>query len=432
MLQTLFVIPHWVFEGPLLVAWLVIGALVLGWLFWKHGNSSDTWSFLPLYLIVAGVIHFVLPRVEITDLDPADPLGPMVKSGLAIRGYGVFLLLAIVTGVVLAIRRCQRIGVEPDQILQLGFWMIVSGVVGARLFYVVQKADSFSMQTLSWQTMIDMVDMTKGGLVVYGSLVGGMIGAAAFLIIRRLPALQVGDLIAPAMAIGLAIGRLGCLMNGCCYGGVCESELPGIAFPAGSPPYMQQLVNGDLLGVKSIPVTDPEIPFQRLLEWVERGSIADRLGLSEGDQISIQPPSSDVLRFHQQYPDQQDVATLPVQIYSQQQGVLSFPLRDLPARSRPAHPTQIYSAINALLLCLVLWFFWTMPHRDGQVFALMLILYAIARFLLELIRQDEAGQFGTSFTISQWVSMIMLILGFSLWAFASFRPAANDQATVKV
>ena len=94
---------------------------------------------------------------------------------------------------------------------------------------------------------------------------------------------------------------------------------------------------------------------------------------------------------------------------------MSVPLSSLPTRSLRVHPTQIYSAITAALLCATLWYFWPVRKADGEVFALMLILYPIARFLHEIIRRDEAGQFGTEFTISQWVSVATVLLGFILF-----------------
>ena len=78
---------------------------------------------------------------------------------------------------------------------------------------------------------------------------------------------------------------------------------------------------------------------------------------------------------------------------------------------------------------MVLWYFWTLKHRDGQVFALMLILYPIGRFLMEFVRQDEAGQFGTGFTISQLVSLGMVVIGFTMFALAKseFQQSATEQ-----
>src|SRR5262249_40680612 len=76
-----------------------------------------------------------------------------------------------------------------------------------------------------------------------------------------------------------------------------------------------------------------------------------------------------------------------------------------PPRSVPIHAAQLYAAIDAALLALVLWLCFPYRRHDGEVFALLITLHPLSRILLEMIRSDEPGQFGTSFTISQWISL---------------------------
>jgi len=93
--------------------------------------------------------------------------------------------------------------------------MMVAGIAGARLFYVIQKRDEFFNGAPPLEMILSMVNMTKGGLVVYGSLIGGSLAALIFLKLNKLPILKIADLMAPGMVLGLAIGRLGCLMEWC-------------------------------------------------------------------------------------------------------------------------------------------------------------------------------------------------------------------------
>jgi len=281
MNQTLIFIPHWVFEGPLLAAWLVIGVAVLGFLLMKHGPGQETWSFVPVFAAVALMIQFVLPVLEISGINPEDPTGPTITIGLAIRGYGIFLVCAIVSGFALAIFRAPSVG-----------------LTGARIFYVIQKSDDFVANGASFgQLLLAVVDMTKGGLVVYGSLIGGMIAGVTYLKWNKLPLARTADLVAPGMALGLAIGRLGCLMNGCCYGGVCEAQLPSVTFPPGSPPYMAQLDSGALIGIRATENLDPTSGFRWIAEAVEEGSLADEQGVQVGDEFSIIAPDERYIRF---------------------------------------------------------------------------------------------------------------------------------------
>jgi phosphatidylglycerol:prolipoprotein diacylglycerol transferase len=405
MHQTLFVIPHAFFQGWLLGAWILIGLAILGFLFWKHGATQDTLGFVPILIIVGLIIHFVMPTLEVSGINPEDPNGPHVPLGLAIQGYGVFLLLGMIGGVCLSVIRCRQVGLNVDQVISMLFWMIVAGIIGARTFYVIQKYDEFAGLPLQ-EFVVKVLDMTKGGLVVYGSLIGGLVAAAIYVWRTRLPVLRVADVIAPGMVLGLAIGRLGCLMNGCCFGGVCSSDLPNIHFPPGSPPYMQQLGDGKLLGIEATLKADAKYPVR--VKSVEAGSIAAELGIRPNDRLIIRVPDSLSVRAAKSAGMNIDIRTV---IESERQGILEVPVNQFPPRSLGVHPTQIYSAINAGLLCLVLWFYFPFRKADGEVFALMLVLYSMGRFILELIRQDEAGQFGTDLTISQWVSMFAFVIG---------------------
>lgn len=422
MRQTLFWIPHWAFEGPLLIGWLIVGAIIMACLWWRHGNSHEAWGFLPVYGIVSLVIYFLLPRLEVLGVDPTNPGGDFIPQGLAVRGYGIMLLLAICLGAGISLLRCREAGLQPEQVLNLGFVMMVCGILGARLFFVIQKSEDFFVTGVSLSTLLlNVVDMTKGGLVVYGSLIGGSLGGLVFLKWNRLPIARTADLIAPGMVLGLAIGRIGCLLNGCCFGGVCDAPLPSVTFPAGSPPYIQQLYNGQLLGVIAArgEADQPAAGYSILIAEVAPESLAQRLGLAPGDSISIDAPDDQRIRFVNSRPLKFNEAPAAGQlfgfVYSDRQGTVKFPIRELGARSRLTHPTQIYSAINAALLALVLWSYWRVRKFEGQVFGLMLILYPIGRFVMELIRQDEAGQFGTPFTISQLVSMVMLPIGIAIF-----------------
>ena len=233
------------------------------------------------------------------------------------------------------------------------------------------------------------------------------------------------------MVLGLAIGRVGCLMNGCCFGGVCEADFPGLKFPPGSPPYTQQLRDGSLLGIEghltgSEDLWDQEGRIE--VDSIVPGSVVEPLGIKQGDQVRIYPPESLRLRaFKEEGLKTNEVATLELE--SGQQFQISP--AELPDQSLKTHPTQVYSAVSAALLCLLLWFYFPYRKSDGEVFGLMLILYPITRFLLEMVRNDEQGQLGTSLTISQCVSMGIVVLGFGIWIYSrnqGFVPNfANDK-----
>ena len=417
MQPTLFFIPHQWLGWPLVIAWLVVSTIFVGVLYRRHGWGQETVSFFPVIAIVTGIILILLPNVEVAGINPDDPLGPMITRGLAIRGYGLCMLLAILSGMGIVIYRCKKIGYPVDPIFTLAFWMVIAGVIGARLFFVIQKRELFFGEGIPLSASLKAIlNMTEGGLVVYGSLFGASIVAFIFFYRTKLPVWKTADLIAPGMALGLAIGRIGCLMNGCCWGGVCEPALPSITFPAGAAAYMQHLSNGKLLGLITEPTDDV---YRRKVVSVSPGLGAE-LGVKPGDRIAV-GGNPDLLRFFSGKDDsRKENALIEVGIDSGEGStvrVTSVPMSKLPQRSLSVHPTQIYSSLNALLLCVFLWCFWHYRKSDGEVFALMLILYPIGRFFIEIIRNDESGQFGTEFTISQWVSVITIAIGFAMFAY---------------
>lgn len=417
MQQTLFYLPHFLFEGWLLLIWLVCGAIALGLSYRKHGFQKETQNTMIVVLIGALVIYFVLPYVEAEIPDPSDPTHERtIKLGLAVRGYGLMFLLGAIAGVGLAWYRGVQMGVNGDRILELAFFMFVAGIVGARLFYVIQYRDQFVVDgRLQWG---EILNMTQGGLVVFGSVIGGLLAAVVYTQWHRLPMLAIADVIAPGMVLGLALGRIGCLMNGCCYGGDCDWPV-AVRFPAGSPPYMRQYEMGELIGVRWHVDAKPEDRFTWMkLDEVQPDSFAANHGLAVGDRITFPGVNSEYLR--RAHADERFDGESIIEVDGRSSPIL-FHLSELPRRSNPVHPTQIYSAVNAALMCFLLWTLYPFRRNDGEVIGAMLVLYSIARFALEGVRVDEGSQFGTGLSISQLVSIATLVLGLAIIAWARGR-----------
>ncbi|HMP79946.1 MAG TPA: prolipoprotein diacylglyceryl transferase [Pirellulaceae bacterium] len=417
MNQTLLWIPHAWIPWPLLWVWLAVVVVVFIAMGSRRGWTTALWEVGPTSAVVAAIIIWGLPFLETPDINPDDPLGPLVVRGLAIRGYGVFLAAGILSAIGLVIWRARRSGGSVETLLSLCFWIIVGGILAARLFYVLQKWNEFSIrQPLDF--VAAMADMTRGGLVVYGSFLGALAVTIFFVRRRNLALWPTLDILAPGMTLGLCIGRLGCLMNGCCFGGPCDPEFfAGIQFPPGSPPYMRQLERGTLLGFSGTWRAHEALPLH--VEKVEEGSVADRLGIQPGDAVGML--SFNELLLHA-IAEGRVSGEFAVNWPTQSQGVprpLVVSTSDLPTRGLPIHPTQIYASITALLLTVLLWTAFDHRRFPGQVFCLLLILYGVGRYLEESIREDEPGWLGTPFTISQWLSMLGVLVGFTLWCWLS-------------
>ena len=196
--------------GVLLAIWAIASAATIIGLVRKHGSATEVVGSLPVLLLLGAAIVF-LPRV--------------FPDGLPVRGYGVMLLVGITSGVGMAMYRARQGGLDPEIILSLAIWLVVCGVVGARLFYVTEYWDESFAGKSPRDTLLEIANIPEGGLVIYGGLIGAAFGFVVFVLKHRLPLLAMADLIAPSMAIGLAFGRIGCFLNGCCYGG--ETDLPG-------------------------------------------------------------------------------------------------------------------------------------------------------------------------------------------------------------
>jgi phosphatidylglycerol:prolipoprotein diacylglycerol transferase len=402
--------------GWLLLAWTLLCVVWLILLARKPNAGREILGHLPMMLLVGGVLALVLPRLQ-----EVAPGGEVL--GLPIRGYGVMLLLAFVAGVGLSMHAAQREGIEAEVILSLAFWMILAGIAGARLFFVIEYWETFRRETVA-ATLFEVLKFTEGGLVVYGSVIGGLLAAVIFLRRRELPLLKVGDLIAPGMLLGLSLGRIGCLLNGCCWGGPCDNPYLAIRFPEASPAYLDQLRQGTLLGMQLEPDSDIAGADADLGPWRVRevlpASPAERQRIQAGDritQIIIEP-----VGVWQQARRRSGETRPLVSLVLDDGRRAGWNLSELPDRSGPLHPTQIYSSVNAALLALLLWAYFPFRRRDGEVFALMLSIYPVTRFLLERIRIDEPGQWGTGLTISQWVSLGIFALGALLWVYLSRQP----------
>jgi phosphatidylglycerol:prolipoprotein diacylglycerol transferase len=354
-------------------------------------------------LIMMGVaIVFVLPLLE-ERLEGGEVLG------LPIRGYGVMLMAAVVSGVLLAAHRAAKRGLDPDTIYSLAFAMFIAGIAGARLFFVVQYWDEFKQPT--WlATIVNIVKFTEGGLVVYGSVLGGMAAFVFFCHRRKLDWLQLGDVIAPSLLLGLAIGRVGCLLNGCCYGGVCETG-PAVQFPPPTAPFVEQLRSGQLIGIRLS-------PDGKTIQSVQPGSQAAEMGVTAGESVEWRVSVAEVEAAVKLKDEQRPVAQLTTGSVT-----TSWRLPELPAKSLPLVPAQLYSTLNATVLCLFVLALEKVRARKGLQIAATLTLYPITRFLLEIIRSDEPGRFGTALTISQWVSIALFIGICALWLRVMKTPA---------
>lgn len=346
--------------------------------------------------------------------------------GLKIYGFGLMLFLALVVSTKVAIMFARREGADAQLINDLSLWMFSLGIVGARALYMWEYWDEFD------HPLLQFFAVWEGGLVVYGSAAGALLGLLIFCRRRKLRPLWLLDIVAPAIAVGVGMGRMGCFLNGCCYGDVCQQPW-SVTFPPGSPAHAK-LVRGGFqsrLGFVAAPA-------DRRVLFVEPGSFAERSGLRTGDRIvainGTPIEHSDDLRQRLMTAGAADQAeqsrvldnparamalrrsyTLSVET-PQPNGTFSAPrvLQLAPSRSLPLHPTQLYSVLDGFIIFALLASYFPFRQREGEVVGLLGMTYSISRFLIESLRFDEPA-IALGMTLSQNISLIMFIGGATLF-----------------
>jgi phosphatidylglycerol:prolipoprotein diacylglycerol transferase len=132
------------------------------------------------------------------------------------------LAIAFTVGISLACSQARGQGLDADAIFNLGFAAIISGIIGARLLYVLLNLGTYL------ENPLEIIMLQHGGLAWFGGLLLGSAGGWFYIKRKKLPLYSTLDLLAPFVALSQAIGRIGCLLNGCCYG----KESPfGLYFP---------------------------------------------------------------------------------------------------------------------------------------------------------------------------------------------------------
>ena len=145
-------------------------------------------------------------------------------GALHVRSYGLMLAVAFLVGTWLALREAKRLALDEDALVSVILITLVASVLGARMLYVMEHLEDFRRQ---WSSVFAL---WQGGLTLYGGVVGGTVAGLAAARRLRLPMWVVADALTPSLALGTMFGRVGCFLNGCCYGR--PTTLPwGVVFP---------------------------------------------------------------------------------------------------------------------------------------------------------------------------------------------------------
>ncbi|VTR91788.1 prolipoprotein diacylglyceryl transferase : Prolipoprotein diacylglyceryl transferase OS=Pirellula staleyi (strain ATCC 27377 / DSM 6068 / ICPB 4128) GN=Psta_2025 PE=4 SV=1: LGT: PDZ [Gemmata massiliana] len=414
--------------------------------------------------------------------------GSFPPDGIPMYGFGAMLFVCFVAVTVWGSRRAKRTAnMPPERFQDMVIWLFVSGLVGARTLYMIQYSHHFPDQSIAG-LIGAFFKIWEGGIIFYGSALGGVIGYGLFyyFVLRRLDVSgwRLADAVAPLLALGLAIGRIGCYLNGCCWGQVaCEECRPvplGAAHFPMLPAHARQLLvreqhlqtaTGFTIEPRQVgnPFEDP----RAVVASVETDSAADRAGVKSGDRITKVNDRPNYIVIELSGSDEKAQATADafkakgaevetgpggrlrvlfdsfekyrdarLAVFGGAEGAITRDYFDVlvsewprgrselkltvergaeqpELRFAPAtiglYPTQLYETVSMVLLILLLVAYYPYRRHDGQVMVLLMVGYAIHRFINESLRIEPT--IGGGLTLSQWGSVVIFAAAVGIEAY---------------
>ncbi len=181
---------------------------------------------------------------------------------LPIYSYGLMMLVGFLAAYLLASRLAKGTGIKNGDIFDAGFVAIIAGIVGAKISYFMHSPDYFRFYM---SDPIKNLAYLSGGLDFFGGLIAAVPAVLIYLLLKGYRPLAFGDIAVAGIAVGHAFGRIGCFLNGCCYG--FQSDSSGLAFPSGSAVYFDHLDAGMIssYAIKSLPVFPSQLLESGLL-----------------------------------------------------------------------------------------------------------------------------------------------------------------------
>jgi phosphatidylglycerol---prolipoprotein diacylglyceryl transferase len=251
--------------------------------------------------------------------------------------YGFLVSLGVLIGLWISVRNSQKQGIDPDHAWNLGILVVLCGILGAKILYIINDWSTYAAHP---REIFSLSTLQAGG-VFSGGLIGALLAAAWYIRKHHMPALGTCDAFAPGLALGHAIGRIGCFSAGCCYG-VPTTHWWGVTF---TNPLAAELVG---------------TPLNQKLE-----------------------------------------------------------------------PTQLFESAVELANFFILTWMLKRKKFEGQVFGAYLILYGVARYFLEFIRDDpgRGSVFGGVMSGTQLISIFLVIAGGLIWWWRPGLKAVPAHAT---
>lgn len=278
-------------------------------------------------------------------------------GGITVYSYGLMVAIAFIVGISIGARRARTLGEDPQNILDLCLWVMIFSLVGARLCYVIINIDYYSRYPL------EIIMVNRGGLVFYGGIIGAIIASFLFIKIKKLNMGTYFDILSPSLAIGHALGRIGCFLNGCCYGRVIHSH----------------------------PLRFIGVQFPRVVETVHN---------AQGEAVS-------------------QIIGAPAYLAHLNNGIIT----DTAQTCLPVYPTQLISSVGNLIIFFILTYLFSKRSFKGQIWWSYVMIYAVFRFLIEFLRGDNPPVPPFGFTFSQTLAIGLFIVGIIMYNYLKKKQA---------
>ena len=308
--------------------------------------------------------------------------------------YGPMLVVSFLTAIALIRYLSRNFKTDPQHITNAALYALIGGVVGARVFYVIHYYEKYQ------DNILDVFCTWHGGLELLGGVVVAVSVILIYMVYHKLPIRRYLDILAIGLMAALVFGRIGCFLNGCCFGKPTDSTC-AVRFPFDSYAYNSQ-INPDLKRNRPEPHLKLPVYYFTYIDDNGYGYLKPFQELSTKQQSEVLEGKYQCLRVH---------------------------------------PTQLYSSAGAAFLCLILFLFRRRSQKSGgrfltgpgSTFSLMLILYGIMRFVIEDLRDDNPFEYGwwaiyKGGTVSQNLGIYMAVLGIVLIVFFNFNKTINQKS----
>jgi phosphatidylglycerol:prolipoprotein diacylglycerol transferase len=357
-------------------------------------------------------------------------VGYAAEHGAPLHTYGLMIATAFIVAITLGAREAQRtyVGVKTladgtvvsqgeymrEVIMDLAFYVLVSGLVGSRILFII----------VNWKDYADNprdIFSLSGGLVFYGGFICSALTILWYTRQHKIDFLRLGDLIVPCVSVAHAIGRIGCLSAGCCWGGFAK---PGTSWALNFP------------GADGAPFGQSSLAFQSQLVDHRLLDAASHQLLMDGNVQRYKPMTDAAGNFIGTWADHLTGATL----HQLPAGAIEVATQAAQlGHTLAVYPTQLMESLGELCIFTILVLARRTKHFNGQIVAMYLMMYSVLRTTVEMFRGDEErGRiFGAiaavprtawyNISTSQAVSLCIFIAGVLLWA--RFGRSGNRAST---